>query len=346
MAQCPARAGSVGQVRERPPQLTCLCPCESISEAHIQWCRRGGKLPDVAVMRASQLDAARLDVELTAMLREQFMKIFSLFQPRLISALQPELTLLLDFLVSRLEYARLAFLRHNVHAITRARCPGLLDKRPAPCLQVFKFSVWSGKPTPGSALMNLRYRDERSVAQPGRYHHTAQAGVQPSEQCSSSHAAAHCGSAGGADDSRPRRAAAPVGRQVGNSYSNPACSHPPARQPSSGRCTAAQPARMHGCRHPVETFSGWQQVAGRSGMEGPGPTKGQQTLYGLAMVLGALCLVPLGPDGSSTTVAGRHSTWHPAAAGSGWLSAGPRQSSSLAPWPTSSCSCGMASTGR
>ena len=32
-------------------------------------------------MRASQLDAARLDSELTAMLKEQFMRIFSLFQP-------------------------------------------------------------------------------------------------------------------------------------------------------------------------------------------------------------------------------------------------------------------------
>jgi len=85
-------------------------------------------------MRASQLDAARLDNELTAMLREQFMRIFSLFQParaygvvttpcvqgsgstaccrravphrsdaagaqRVISALQPELTLVLDYLV-------------------------------------------------------------------------------------------------------------------------------------------------------------------------------------------------------------------------------------------------------
>lgn len=168
-----------------------------------QLARRGRKLPDVAVMRASQLDAARLDVELTAMLREQFMKIFSLFQPRIISALQPELTLLLDFLV-------------------------------------FKFSVWSGKPTPGSALMNLRYRDERSVAQPGRHHHTAQVEVHPSGQHGPSHAAAHSNPAAGTDDSRVRRAAGPVGRQV----------------------------------------------AGRSGMEGPGPKKGQQTLYGLAMVLG------------------------------------------------------------
>ena len=51
-------------------------------------------------MRASQLDAARLDTELSAMLKEQFMKIFSFFQPRLISAFQPELTLLLELLVS------------------------------------------------------------------------------------------------------------------------------------------------------------------------------------------------------------------------------------------------------
>ena len=27
--------------------------------------------------------------------------------------------------------------------------------------QIFRFSVWKGRPTPGNALMNLRYRDER-----------------------------------------------------------------------------------------------------------------------------------------------------------------------------------------
>ncbi|KAL3138101.1 hypothetical protein ABBQ38_005331 [Trebouxia sp. C0009 RCD-2024] len=86
--------------------------------------RRRKRPPDAAIMRASQLDAARLDTELAAMLREQFMKIFSFFQPRLISAFQPELTLILELLI-------------------------------------FRFSVWAGKPTPGSALMNLRYRDER-----------------------------------------------------------------------------------------------------------------------------------------------------------------------------------------
>ena len=36
---------------------------------------------DVVIMRANQLDAGRLDNELTSMLREQFMRILSLFQP-------------------------------------------------------------------------------------------------------------------------------------------------------------------------------------------------------------------------------------------------------------------------
>lgn len=44
-------------------------------------CRRRKGVRDVVIMRASQLDAARLDNELTSMLREQFMRIFSLFQP-------------------------------------------------------------------------------------------------------------------------------------------------------------------------------------------------------------------------------------------------------------------------
>ncbi|DBB13024.1 TPA: hypothetical protein ACH3X3_005760 [Trebouxia sp. C0006] len=88
--------------------------------------RKRKRPPDAVIMRASQLDAARLDTELSAMLKEQFMKIFSYFQPRLISAFQPELTLILELLI-------------------------------------FRFSVWAGKPTPGSALMNLRYRDERQI---------------------------------------------------------------------------------------------------------------------------------------------------------------------------------------
>jgi len=43
---------------------------------------------DVAVMRSSQVDAACLDEELSLLLREQFMKAFSLFNP-VRSPLQP-----------------------------------------------------------------------------------------------------------------------------------------------------------------------------------------------------------------------------------------------------------------
>ncbi|KAK9830469.1 hypothetical protein WJX72_011919 [[Myrmecia] bisecta] len=116
-----------------------------------QLARRRKSAPDAVIMRASQLDAFRLDSELTAMLREQFMRIFALFQPRVISALQPELVLLLDFLI-------------------------------------FRFSVWSGKPTPGSALMNLRYRDERRTSGPPASPHTsspeALSQAQPSDRIS------------------------------------------------------------------------------------------------------------------------------------------------------------------
>lgn len=28
---------------------------------------------------------------------------------------------------------------------------------------IWRFSIWVDKPTPGNALMNLRYRDERAV---------------------------------------------------------------------------------------------------------------------------------------------------------------------------------------
>ena len=31
------------------------------------------------------------------------------------------------------------------------------------CPQIFSCSVWAGLPTPGSALMNLRYRNERAI---------------------------------------------------------------------------------------------------------------------------------------------------------------------------------------
>lgn len=58
-----------------------------------------GSASDVDIMRSSQLDAARLDDELTSMLREQFLSAFALFRPAVVARLQPELTLLLELLV-------------------------------------------------------------------------------------------------------------------------------------------------------------------------------------------------------------------------------------------------------
>jgi peroxin-2 len=78
------------------------------------------------VLRVSQIDAGRLDGELTSLLREQFLRIFSRVQPGAVARAAPELNLGLDLLV-------------------------------------FYFTVWSHRPTPGMELMNLRYRDERRV---------------------------------------------------------------------------------------------------------------------------------------------------------------------------------------
>lgn len=38
------------------------------------------RVPDIPVLRVNQIDAARLDVEMTAMLKEQLSKVFSLSQ--------------------------------------------------------------------------------------------------------------------------------------------------------------------------------------------------------------------------------------------------------------------------
>ncbi|KAG6552426.1 hypothetical protein Mapa_005987 [Marchantia paleacea] len=83
--------------------------------------------PQVNILRVNQIDAARLDVEMTAMLREQLMKVFSLAQPGLLLRYEPELNAFLELLV-------------------------------------WRFSIWVDRPTPGSALMNLRYRDERTYS--------------------------------------------------------------------------------------------------------------------------------------------------------------------------------------
>ncbi|XP_057454343.1 peroxisome biogenesis protein 2 isoform X2 [Lotus japonicus] len=109
-----------------PPQdawtLTChnLLPrWESLSLSH------QSTIP-VTISRVNQVDAARLDVEMSAMLKEQLVKVFALMKPGMLFQYEAELDAFLEFLI-------------------------------------WRFSIWVDKPTPGIALMNLRYRDERAV---------------------------------------------------------------------------------------------------------------------------------------------------------------------------------------
>ncbi|XP_073116398.1 peroxisome biogenesis protein 2 isoform X2 [Elaeis guineensis] len=85
----------------------------------------------ISISRVNQFDAARLDVEMTAMLKEQLVKVFSLMKPGFLFQYEPELDAFLEFLI-------------------------------------WRFSIWVDKPTPGNALMNLRYRDERAVPTGGK----------------------------------------------------------------------------------------------------------------------------------------------------------------------------------
>jgi peroxin-2 len=84
------------------------------------------------VLRSVQLDAERLDAELRAMLHEQLVRALgqgSLFPAARVAALEPEAGALVGLLV-------------------------------------WLGTVRQGRATPGSALMNLRYRDERPFAPP------------------------------------------------------------------------------------------------------------------------------------------------------------------------------------
>ncbi|KAL7231149.1 hypothetical protein ACSBR2_009425 [Camellia fascicularis] len=80
----------------------------------------------ISISRVNQVDAQRLDIEMSAMLKEQLVKVFSLMTPGLLFHYEPELDAFLEFLI-------------------------------------WRFSIWVDKPTPGNALMNLRYRDERAI---------------------------------------------------------------------------------------------------------------------------------------------------------------------------------------
>ncbi|KAH7547256.1 peroxisome biogenesis protein 2 isoform X1 [Ziziphus jujuba] len=85
----------------------------------------------ISISRVNQFDAARLDIEMSAMLKEQMVKVFSLMKPGMLFQYEAELDAFLEFLI-------------------------------------WRFSIWVDKPTPGIALMNLRYRDERAVETRGK----------------------------------------------------------------------------------------------------------------------------------------------------------------------------------
>ncbi|KAJ6963530.1 hypothetical protein NC652_001985 [Populus alba x Populus x berolinensis] len=85
----------------------------------------------ISISRVNQFDAARLDIEMSAMLKEQLVRVFSLMKPGMLFQYEPELDAFLEFLI-------------------------------------WRFSIWVDKPTPGNALMNLRYRDERAMDSIGK----------------------------------------------------------------------------------------------------------------------------------------------------------------------------------
>ncbi|KAI4324751.1 hypothetical protein MLD38_030208 [Melastoma candidum] len=91
--------------------------------------RRRMSIP-ISVSRVNQFDAARLDVEMSAMLKEQLVKVFSLMKPGMPFQYEPELDAFLEFLI-------------------------------------WRFSIWVDKPTPGIGLMNLRYTDATAPVERG-----------------------------------------------------------------------------------------------------------------------------------------------------------------------------------
>ncbi|KAK8675963.1 hypothetical protein V6N13_034021 [Hibiscus sabdariffa] len=88
-------------------------------------CAEHSAMP-ISISRVNQLDAARLDIEMSAMLKEQLVKVFSLIKPGMLFQYEPELDAFLELLI-------------------------------------WRFSIWVDKPTLEIALMNLRYQDEHAM---------------------------------------------------------------------------------------------------------------------------------------------------------------------------------------
>jgi hypothetical protein len=80
----------------------------------------------------------------------------------LISILEPELKLLLDLLVSSAAMPPWVDDVWTLGRMNRWSMPS--STMLVLAVQIFSCSVWVGRPPPGAALMNLRYRDERSAS--------------------------------------------------------------------------------------------------------------------------------------------------------------------------------------
>ena len=130
------------------------------------------------------------------------------------------------------------------------------------CIQIFRFSVWAGKPTPGSALLNLRYRDERhSLAQlkdlPSIIMHHEQAHSPHDLACANTQVLlwVHC--------------CMTSSKQILlQTLSN----------------ITHWSTQLNGLNLYSDIFSLVLQVGGRSGIEGPGLSKWQRGLWGLGTV--------------------------------------------------------------
>ncbi|GER45004.1 peroxisome biogenesis protein 2 [Striga asiatica] len=109
-----------------PPEDAWYSTCLKLLPQWQSICSGIQPIVPVEISRVNQFDAARLDVEMSAMLKEQLVKVFSLMKPGMTFQFEPELDAFLGFLI-------------------------------------WRFSIWVDKPTPGNSLMNLRYRDERAV---------------------------------------------------------------------------------------------------------------------------------------------------------------------------------------
>ncbi|KAL8252371.1 hypothetical protein R6Q59_036099 [Mikania micrantha] len=114
-----------------PAESAWIATCERISPRWQSFALPPQSAIPIVISRVNQVDAARLDVEMSAMLKEQLVKVFSVMKPGLLFQYEAELDAFLEFLI-------------------------------------WRFSIWVDKPTPGNALMNLRYRDERAVEMRGK----------------------------------------------------------------------------------------------------------------------------------------------------------------------------------